>query len=77
MNIKSRQYQYQVGDGRNRVAFVPAKIFDGEQMITGHAVLVKDKKVEGIISVGEVGEDVDRIELEDCILAPAFIDLQI
>jgi N-acetylglucosamine-6-phosphate deacetylase len=61
----------------NKIALLPGKIFDGEQWITGHAVIVDDKKVERMIRVEEVGEHVTRIELKDQILAPAFIDLQI
>jgi N-acetylglucosamine-6-phosphate deacetylase len=61
----------------NKIALLPGKIFDGEQWITDHAVIVEDEKVERITRVEDVDETVNRIELKDQILAPAFIDLQI
>src|SRR5580765_3820769 len=58
-------------------AFIAREIFTGREILTGKAVLVKDKKVVDIVPESEIPTGYLIRELYDCMLAPAFIDLQI
>jgi N-acetylglucosamine-6-phosphate deacetylase len=58
-------------------AFIAREIFTGQEILTGRAVLVKDKKVVDIVADSEVPAGYLPKKLSDYILAPAFIDLQI
>jgi N-acetylglucosamine-6-phosphate deacetylase len=58
-------------------AFISREIFTGHEILTGKAVLVKDKKVVDIVPVSAIPADYLTRELRDYMLAPAFIDMQI
>ncbi|MBS1597144.1 MAG: N-acetylglucosamine-6-phosphate deacetylase [Bacteroidetes bacterium] len=58
-------------------AFIPREIFTGHEILTGKAVLVRDKKVVDIVSSSSIPADYLVKELHDHMLAPAFIDMQI
>lgn len=53
------------------------KIFTGEQWITGHAIVVKNGKVEQLVSLSEIGSDNNQKHFDDGFIAPAFIDAQV
>jgi N-acetylglucosamine-6-phosphate deacetylase len=59
------------------IAFISREIFTGHEIVTGKAVLVKDKKVVDIVSASSVPVDYLIKKLDNYILAPAFIDMQI
>ena len=64
-----------------RSLFTGAMLFDGEDFIDGHAVLVEDSGIVGLCPVGEItGESIGAdtiIELKGGVLAPGFIDAQV
>jgi N-acetylglucosamine-6-phosphate deacetylase len=59
-----------------RFAITGARVFDGTQMLDGHAVLVENGTVAAIVPVDEVGRESERHEAEG-LLAPGFIDIQV
>ena len=58
-------------------AFTSDRIFTGENWLSHHAVLVENKLIKDIISVQSLTSSMAVIQFDECILAPAFIDLQI
>jgi N-acetylglucosamine-6-phosphate deacetylase len=53
------------------------KIFDGEQWLQDHAVIVKDDVIESVIPISQLPNDTKRTEFPNKFLAPAFIDVQV
>lgn len=60
-----------------RKAFIPAKIFTGNDWQYHHAVIISAGKITDVIPVNELPVDIEKEMFPNCILAPAFIDLQI
>jgi N-acetylglucosamine-6-phosphate deacetylase len=58
-------------------AYIAREIFTGQDIQTGKAVLVRDKKVMDIVAVADIPSNYRTRELPGYLLAPAFIDLQI
>jgi N-acetylglucosamine-6-phosphate deacetylase len=58
-------------------AFITREIFDGQDIQTGKAVLVKEGHITGVVPVTEIPAGYRHRELPGYMLAPAFIDLQI
>ena len=58
-------------------AFLPREIFTGHEILTNHAVLVRDEKVVKIVPAEAIPKNYLTRELREYMLAPAFIDLQI
>src|SRR6516225_9039939 len=58
-------------------AFLPREIFTGHEILTNHAVLVRDEKVVKIVPAEAIPKNYLTRELREFMLAPAFIDLQI
>jgi len=59
------------------IAFTTREIFTGQELLTGKAVLVKDKKVVDIIPSSDIPSGYEIKEFNDYMLVPAFIDMQI
>lgn len=59
----------------DRAAYGGATIFDGENLIAGHVLLVEEGRVAGIAPTAPAGWPVQR--LEGGVLAPGLIDLQV
>lgn len=59
------------------LAYVPDRIFNGENFIAGCAVVVDEGKILDVVPAGEVPADIECKYLKEQQLAPAFIDLQI
>jgi len=57
------------------IAYVAQQIFTGQVWLNEKAVIVKDGLIESVSD--KIPEGVEKRELPECILAPAFIDLQI
>ncbi|MBD0351508.1 MAG: N-acetylglucosamine-6-phosphate deacetylase, partial [Flavisolibacter sp.] len=57
--------------------YLPGRIFTGVEWLEQHAVVVKNGTIEAVIAATEIQESDSVIEWPDCILAPAFIDIQI
>jgi N-acetylglucosamine-6-phosphate deacetylase len=58
-------------------AFINATVFTGSEIITGKAVLIKDRTIEGIINPPSIPKDTDIIDCGGNYLSPGLIDLQI
>lgn len=61
----------------NLVAWSGARIFDGERIVAGHAVLAEHGTVLGVVPAGEIPSHAGRIPLDGGLLTPGFIDLQV
>lgn len=59
------------------VAYIPDRIFNGENFIAGCAVIVDEGKILDVVPAGEVPSDAESQPLRGLQLAPAFMDLQI
>ena len=58
------------------VALIGARIFDGERMLDGAAVLVEGRRIVAIQPEAQLAPDVERVRLRG-LLAPGFIDVQV
>jgi N-acetylglucosamine-6-phosphate deacetylase len=58
-------------------AFIAREIFSGHEIVTGKAVLVHDGKVVDIVDRNLIPAGYRVKDLQEYILAPAFVDLQI
>ena len=60
-----------------KVAFTNCDIFTGSEVLSHHAVLVEDGRVLSIVDLESLSADVEVLDLDNSILAPGFIDLQV
>jgi N-acetylglucosamine-6-phosphate deacetylase len=58
------------------LALVGARIFDGETMLDGHAVLVDGARIAAIVPEDAIGSTAERQPLAG-LLAPGFLDVQV
>ncbi|MDP4132107.1 MAG: N-acetylglucosamine-6-phosphate deacetylase [Bacteroidota bacterium] len=58
-------------------AYLADAVFTGKDMLKRHAVLTENKMVTGIVEARGIPSDYALTEHPDCLIAPAFIDLQI
>lgn len=58
-------------------AYLADSVFTGNEMLQDHAVLTENNMVTGIVRKSGIPSGYSIAEQEDCIIAPAFIDLQI
>jgi N-acetylglucosamine-6-phosphate deacetylase len=58
-------------------AFLAGQIFDGHKLDRNKAVLVVDGKIISVVSIDEVPGNFRSRDFKNCLLAPAFVDLQI
>lgn len=58
-------------------AYLAGAVFTGSEMLTRHAVLVDNHVVSGIVNESGIPSGYDIADHADCIIAPAFIDLQL
>lgn len=58
-------------------ALCNATIFDGTKMHRDHAVLIEDDRIIDIISKNEIPSVAEQLFLDEILIAPAFIDVQI
>jgi len=59
-----------------RLALTGARVFDGEALLDGRAVVVADGRIAAIVRRDEVGADITKRKVEG-LLAPGFIDVQV
>ena len=57
--------------------YIADKIFTGESWLTNHAVVVQDGMISAVTPVSLLSSSQKADHFDDCIIAPAFIDLQI
>jgi N-acetylglucosamine-6-phosphate deacetylase len=53
------------------------KIFNGKEWLTGHAIVIKDGKVDSIVSMSEIESTKEVKNFGDHLVVPAFIDAQV
>ncbi|HSZ87203.1 MAG TPA: N-acetylglucosamine-6-phosphate deacetylase [Puia sp.] len=58
-------------------ALIAKEIFDGQEILTGKAILIKDEKVVDVVDVSKVPATYRIQHINGYLLAPAFIDLQL
>ncbi len=58
------------------LAIVGARIFDGERMLDGHAVIIDGERIAGVIPPGDIAPDIETQKLEG-LIAPGFVDVQV
>lgn len=61
----------------NKVIFIPERIFNGDQFISGYGVEVDNDKITGIIPSDEISENIQKETLPGMTMAPSFMELQI
>jgi N-acetylglucosamine-6-phosphate deacetylase len=59
-----------------RFAIAGARVFDGTRMLNDHAVIVRDGRIEAVVSTDRLDRDIE-IRRVDGLLAPGFIDVQV
>jgi N-acetylglucosamine-6-phosphate deacetylase len=59
-----------------RFAIAGARIFDGETMLDGHAVVIEAGRIAAVVSADQLGADL-QIRHVDGLLAPGYIDVQV
>ena len=64
------------GTGVKR-ALTGARIFNGEDFVSGHAVLVSGTHIEAVVPDRELDPDTTAVQLSGGTLAPGFIDIQV
>lgn len=59
------------------LALTGARVFTGERLVDGHAVLVEGGRIAGVMPEAELPADAAREALAGGILAPGFVDVQV
>ena len=59
------------------LALTGCRVFDGEQMLDGRAVILTDGLVERVVDEGRIPGNAEKFSLGGGILAPGFIDVQV
>ncbi|MGP6086715.1 N-acetylglucosamine-6-phosphate deacetylase [Antarctobacter jejuensis] len=60
----------------SRITYTGARIFDGTQIVDGHALILEDGRVAGIVPDTQAPKESRHIALEGGVLTPGFVDLQ-
>lgn len=58
-------------------AYIADRIFTGEKWLEHHAVVTDQKQIIDVVPVADLSSEISITEFKDCLLSPAFIDLQI
>jgi N-acetylglucosamine-6-phosphate deacetylase len=61
----------------NTICYTAHKIFNGNEMLPHHAVIVQDGYIRDVLPLVSVDGDIDVIDFGDAYIVPAFIDLQL
>ena len=57
--------------------FSAEKIFTGYDWLKGHVIVISNGNVESIIPNTQIGSDTEVKNFNDCLIVPAFIDVQV
>ena len=58
-------------------AYIAEQIFTGDNWLSHHAVIIGDNKIKELVPVQSLPSSIATEQFDECIIAPAFIDLQI
>ncbi|WP_137129119.1 N-acetylglucosamine-6-phosphate deacetylase [Rhizobium sp. FY34] len=58
-------------------AVTGGRIFDGDAILTGHALVVEGATIRAIVEEDALPADLARLEAEGALVAPGFVDLQV
>ncbi len=58
-------------------AYLAGSVFTGKEILQRHAVLTENKIVTGIVEGSAIPSGYEILEDADCLISPAFIDLQL
>lgn len=61
----------------NNKIYIADRIFTGDNWVHNHAVVVENGKIDAVIPVSSLSSSQQAEHFDNCIIAPAFIDLQI
>ena len=53
------------------------RLFTGENWLNNHAVIVDNGKIDSVVPISSLSSSQSVEQFDDCIIAPAFIDVQI
>ncbi len=59
------------------LALTARRIFDGERLLEGCGVLIREERIVDIVAEADIAGDARRQDLGDGLLAPGFVDLQV
>ena len=57
--------------------FLPARVFTGDQVLSDHAIVTENGFITQVCSLSEITSRGESVPLQNAILIPGFIDLQI
>lgn len=60
-----------------KLAYLSGGLFDGNEMLTGKVLLTENNIITGILPKESIPLEFTVADFPDCIIAPAFIDLQL
>ncbi len=58
-------------------ALTGARVFDGEAMRGGFAVVIDGERIREVVPVDKIDREIERVALRGGILAPGFVDVQV
>ncbi|MEI2740800.1 MAG: N-acetylglucosamine-6-phosphate deacetylase [Chitinophagaceae bacterium] len=61
----------------NNKIYIADRIFTGDNWVHNHAVVVENGKIDAVIPVSSLSSSQQAEHFDNCVIAPAFIDLQI
>jgi N-acetylglucosamine-6-phosphate deacetylase len=61
----------------NTKIYLAEKIFTGTELLQQHAVVVKDDVIIDIIDASAIDKNIETVNFENAMIAPAFIDIQL
>ena len=59
------------------VALTGATVFDGENFVEDHAVVIAGQRIDDVIANHELDPNIATVQLPGGTLAPGFIDIQV
>jgi len=60
---------------KKRFALVNGRIVLPDQVVTGQAVVIDGTKIAGMVASGELGDDVERVDVNGRFITPGLIDI--
>lgn len=58
-------------------ALIGAKVFDGENFLDDTAIIIENDNIIEITPLGQLDDNIEKVDLKGGVIAPGFIDLQV